>query len=108
MMWSVDRKYFDSTLRSSPGLRWKRERDEARVEVERLRAQVRRLLALENGDWRARYSDASRDVERLREALAFYADPATYQAMAPRDDALDGIVPIKADRGERARVVLDG
>jgi hypothetical protein len=78
-MWSVDLKYFESTLRSSPGLRWKRERNEARAEA-----------------------------ERLREALAFYADPATYQAMAPRDDALDGIVPIKADRGERARVVLDG
>jgi hypothetical protein len=38
-------------------------------EIERLRAENEKLLALENGDWRARYSDASREIERLRDQL---------------------------------------
>jgi hypothetical protein len=54
------------------------------------------------------FADLEAEVEELRNALEFYADPATYQETAPVDNALDGIVPIKADRGERARSVLDG
>jgi hypothetical protein len=39
-MWSVDREYFDSTLTPSPGLRWRRERNEVREQLSRLDAAI--------------------------------------------------------------------
>jgi hypothetical protein len=43
-------------------------------EREVLRSENDRLLALENGDWMARYSGASREAEWLRAALTAIAD----------------------------------
>lgn len=49
---------------------------------------------------------ACAEIDRLQAALSFYADPMTYEESAPLSGLLDGVVPIREDQGERARVAL--
>lgn len=44
----------------------------------------------------------------LLEALAFYADPQSWEEQAPPGGGFDGAVPAHEDNGERARAALDG
>ncbi len=71
--------------------------------------------------WKQSYHDAlaggdvlKAEVERLREALAWYADPANHQPIRTRSSSPDFRVllveepPIAFDGGERAREALEG
>lgn len=56
---------------------------------------------------RARLNSAGARVRDLEEALEFYASSSTYTEAAPPPGELDGPVPIKLDKGYRARRALD-
>jgi len=78
---------------------FRRERDEARAEVERLKKVAR------NSEFNHRYATtAEAEVARLRAALEFYADDANYMEESSRHDAC----AVVEDEGQRARAALEG
>lgn len=50
--------------------------------------------------------EKGRENARLRDALHFYADPATYEEGMDSSDGIAGVVPVDGDRGARARALL--